>query len=189
MDRKIRFKFVHYFKDNYELNCVPTTPSTTFFITSPHKVIWTGKQYRIIATRKLMGRETIAFWQLEYMEQIEIISEKREGKSDPSIQELDDYFTRKINPLFPFKCTKLKVPHSFVSKVIEKFGTDITMQPIDDEYFVVSIKTPPTPDLYMWTIYFSPRIEIIYPEDANSKLQLYFLELSKGNAPEFPYGD
>ncbi len=129
---------------------------------------------------------------LELMEQIKILTEKREGIA--TIQGMTDDSDIEIL----FRTIKLKVDKWDVSEVIKKFENDVSISPDGSTSFIATIHEELTPELYMWTREFSPPIEIIYPENAEEKFKRYFLSISKGERPDdcfyrdgftFPFGD
>lgn len=116
--------------------------------------------------------------ELGLMEQIKILSEKREGKAiAQSWLEGDD-------KNIPAEIVKLKVAKSYVSEVTDKFGSTVSMIPEGDAAFIATIHEEATPELYIWTRRFEPPIEIVYPENAEANLRAYFLSLAKGEMPD-----
>ena len=61
------------------------------------------------------------------------------------------------------------------------------MVPLDDDFFTVTVDHSPTPEFYLWTLKFHPRIEILAPEDAETKLKAYFADVSNRIGTLRPY--
>lgn len=121
--------------------------------------------------------------ELGLMEQIKILSEKREGKAiAQSWLEGDD-------KNIPSEIVKLKVAKSYVSEIIDKFGSTVPMTPEGEATFIATVHEEATPELYMWTQRFDPPIEIIYPENAEADFKAYFLSLARGEAPDGDFYD
>lgn len=116
---------------------------------------------------------------IRHMEQIKILTDRREGK-DFAQKHLED---GKRTTALQMSCekTKLKVSNEYLTEIIDKFGSDATISPIDDKFSVVTINEAPTPELYMWTREFYPFMEITFPEGTEDRMRAYFAVLSKDN--------
>ena len=114
---------------------------------------------------------------IRHMEQIKILTDKREGK-DFAKKRLEGGKQATALQTFSEK-TKLKVSNEYLTDIIDKFGNDATISPIDDEFSVVTINEEPTPKLYMWTREFFPFMEIVFPEGVEDRMRSYFAALSK----------
>lgn len=116
--------------------------------------------------------------ELGLMEQIKIHTEQREGKS------IAQTWLDGDNQDASSGIVKFKVAKSYVSEIIDKFGSNIQMIPDGNTFFIATIHEEVTPELYMWAQRFDPPIEIIYPENAETEMKAYFLSLAKGEAPD-----
>ena len=133
---------------------------------------------------KRRGELLTNYFPLEYLEQIKILPDRREGhdiaKHRFEYEAQSDKVTYR---------TKLKSSNRNITGLIEKFGTDIHVTPIDDKFFIAAIKESITPELYLWLKEFMPPIEVIYPEDTESKMRVFFSKIGEGDysivAPEY----
>lgn len=176
-DRKISYKYFHYSRDTQRTKWYADVDGSKIIIASPHGVAWNGNQFMILTTRTTGEHTQVYMLQLGNMEQVKILSEKRKGK-DRAQQILETGFWNVDQPARALWQTKLKVSNSFAEDIFEKFGLDITMVPLDNDFFTVTVNHSPTPEFYLWTLKFHPRIEILAPEDAETKLKAYFADLS-----------
>lgn len=119
------------------------------------------------------------FLDIRYMEQIKILTDKREGKDNAKRRLNIERQRREQIRLNSSPKTKLKVSNNHLVDIFLAFGNDATVSPIDDKFSVVSIHQEATPELYMWTREFWPNMEIIFPEDAEDKIREYFADLSE----------
>lgn len=185
-DRKISYKYFHYSRDMQRTKRYADIDGSKIIIASPYGVSWNGEHFTILATRVTSKCTRAYMLQLDNMEQVKILEEKREGKA--RIQHmLDDGFQNVDHPARALCQTKLKVPNSCFEDIIEKFGLDVTIIPLDEKFFAVTVDHSPTPEFYLWTLKFHPRIEILAPEDAETKLKAYFADVSKGIDTLRPY--
>lgn len=116
--------------------------------------------------------------ELGLMERIKILAEKREGKA------IAQRWLDGDNKDVPSEIVRLKVSKSYISEIVDKFGSNTQMASDGDTFFIATIHEEITPELYMWTQRFDPPIEIIYPENAENEMKAYFLSLAKGEAPD-----
>lgn len=166
-DRKISYKYFKYKLDRQNQKEYCDNDNSKILTTSPYEVSWDGNQFIVsIATGYLV---------LEHMEQIKILEDKRDG-ADIAQKRLDSE-REEISR----EKTKLKVSNIYYSDIVDRFGNDVTISHLDDEFFIVTINESPSPELYMWTRTFFPCLEIVFPEDEEAKLQNYFSELAKGD--------
>lgn len=178
-DRKISYKYFHYSGDVQHSKWYAEIDGSKIIVASPHGVFWNGDGFTIFTTRTAGENTRIYLLKLGNMEQIKIHSDKRDGKSRAK-ELLKNEFSDLEEPSRALWQTKLKVPNAYAEVIIEKFGLDVTMVPLDDEFFTVVVDEPPTSEFYLWTLRFHPRIEILTPEDAETKFKTYFTDLLNG---------
>lgn len=154
--------------------------------TSPYEVSWNGDSFQIFTVRKSNDIFKKYVLQLSHMEQIETIPDKREGK-EIAEKGLSGFGNKGHTSSFYIR-TKFRADNIYTSDFIDKFGENVVITPMPYNYFIASIDEPLTPELYLWTKKFlSPRIEIIFPEDAESKLRQYFADISEGKQTVQPF--
>lgn len=124
-----------------------------------------------------------AYIDIRHMEQIQILPYRREGKDFAKKHLGDGQQTTALR--MSSKKTKLKVSNGYLTDVIDRFGNDATISPIDDKFSVVTINKEPTPELYMWTREFFPFMKITFPEGAEDRMRAYFADLSRDNESFF----
>lgn len=182
-DKQISYQYEGNIRNSK--NCIKIDGSSVI-TASPAGVIWTGASYLIFAIRKRNDKTHRYVLQLEKMKHLKILEEKREG-----ISEAHDVYTS-FQKAFDEREdkqweTKLKVKGAFTSEIAEKFGHEATITPLNSQYFIVTLNTYPTPELYMWTRKFNPPIKIIEPSDAEDELRGYFSDLANGDCTAPPY--
>ena len=120
------------------------------------------------------------------MEQIKILPDKRDGKDSDKIL-LNYRLSTEGKASSHDHQIKLKVSNTHIWDVIEKFGADVEMLPLDNNYSIATANVSITPSLYLWTLQFRPRIEIIFPENAEKQIREYFAEIAEGKQPIPPF--
>lgn len=180
-DRKISYKYHPHNSD---------TPAkidgSTTIIASPAGVVWTGNGYEFIAARKMQNKISTYFLPLDWIKQVKILEEKRDNVSTAR------EFYKNLQKIYDEGKdddweTKLKVSNTHALAVAKNFGHEATIEPLGTNYFIATIHTYPTPELYMWALSFDPRIEIIDPPDAEDELRGYFSDLANGEFVPPPY--
>lgn len=183
-DRKISFKFFHYTINKDFPKKYISIEGSKVIIGSPYSVIWNGENFSVMIIMKRRGELLTNYFPLEYLEQIRILPDAREGHD--IAERRFKYDAQSDNELY---ITKLKSSNRNITGLIDKFGTDIHVTPIDDEFFIAAIKESITPELYLWLKEFMPPIEVIYPEDTESKMRVFFSKIGEGDysivAPEY----
>lgn len=178
-DRKISYKYFKYRLSGQTSKVYRETDSSKVHTTSPYEVSWDGNQF-IVACFKENPR-TSSFLELDHMEQIKILEDRRDGMVIAQRQLEEDHAYEKTCK------TKLKVSNIYYSDVIDRFGNDVSISILDNEYFIATINEAVSPELYLWTHSFFPCFEIIYPEDAEIKLHDYFSKILDGYTAIPPY--
>lgn len=179
-NRKISYKYFEYALNEHRSKNYRDMNKSKIITASPYAVLWED-EFIVFAVMKITEeeeeQEAGAYIELKYMEQIKILDEEREGKeiAQKSLKHENDILTKQS-----LEKTKLKVSKMYVTDVVDKFGDDVIMTPIDDEFFIATIDGVPTPELYMWTRTFFPCLEIVYPPDKEAKLKRYFADISEG---------
>ena len=185
-DQKIKYKYFHHSADRNCPKRYVLIDGSSIIKTSPYEVSWNGDSFQIFTVRKSKEIYKKYVLQLSHMEQIEIIPDKREGKAVAE-KGLSGFGNKGHTSSFYIR-TKFLADNIWISDFIDKFGENVVITPLPNGYFTASIDEPLTPELYLWTTkFFSPRIEIIFPEDAESKLRQYFADISEGKQTIQPF--
>lgn len=209
-NRKISYKYfrytlngLHKSKEYYNIDDRKT------FMASPYYISWTGDKFIIYALRKdtddmlaeqyaediedddedteiaevMKNTESYihCYLELNHMAEIKILTDKREGNDIAQRQLEHEDFENTGEK------TKLKVPKEFVSDIVDKFGNEARISPVDNKFFIATINQPCSPELYMWARTSLHFFEIIYPENAENRLKSYFADLSKSDVFMVPY--
>lgn len=184
--KKISYKYFHYSRELHPHKEYVDIDGSKIITASPHGVSWNGDSFTILTTRNTQSGTKVYLLQLDNMEQIKILTDQREGK--PRVQKLLEHgfgqgenFTNSNSPM------KLKVSNLFAPEILKTFGNDVIMVPVDNNFFTVAVGSLPTPEFYLWTLKFNPRIEILSPEGAEDKLKAYFREIGMGRQDYLPY--
>lgn len=175
-DRKISFKFFHYTINKDFPKKYISMGGSKVITGSPYSVYWNGEKFSVMIIRERRGELLQHYFPLEYLEQIKILPEKRDGH-DIAERGLE-YDAQRDKVIYR---TKLKSSNRNITGLIDKFGKDIHVTPIDDDFFMAEVEESITPELYLWLKGFMPPVEVIYPEDTESEMRTFFSKIGEGD--------
>ena len=175
-DRKISFKFFHYTINKDTPKKYISIGNSKIVSGSPYSVYWNGEKFSVMIIRERHGELLPHHFPLEYLEQVKILPDKREGQ-----EIIEDRLKRNSEISKKKYKTKLKSSNRNITGLIDKFGRDILVTPIDDNFFIAAVEETITPALYLWLKEFVPPIEVIYPENTESEMRDFFSKISKGD--------
>ena len=175
-DRKISFKFFHYTINKDFPKKYINIGGSKVITGSPYIVTWDGERFIVMIIIERRRKLLQHYFPLEYLEQIKILPDEREGHD--IAERRFEYEAQSDKVTYR---TKLNASNRNITGLIEKFGTDIHVTPIDDEFFIAAIKESITPELYLWLKEFMPPIEVIYPEDTESEMRAFFSKIGEGD--------
>ncbi len=166
-NRKIGFRYVHYTpnKDN------PKTYSKSgeLLIVSPYALIWNNGNYYLYA----YDGKKFRYYRVDRMERIsQPMAEKREGKDLYQEREIVSQ-KAKVFDMFGGKeyTVRIRFRNELADAVIDQFGKDIIMTPIDENHFVITAPIEISPPFFAWIATFGRRVKILSPEPVVEKMR------------------
>jgi len=185
-DRKISYRYFLFTGDKDDPKQYIKKNGSKVLIASPYRVLWTDSSFLILGVEKTSGNDRPSMLQLDHMEQVKILKDKRDVDVNNYSAGWDiiEKYGRNASSSSPARMVQIKSPKFNATIIADKFGANTMMRPLDEDFLIATIDIEPIPmtmiDLYIWTMRFRPRIEIVFPVDAESKLREFFSELSKG---------
>lgn len=123
-DKKISFKFFHYTINKDFPKKYISIEGSKVIIGSPYSVTWNGENFSVMIIMKRRGELLTNYFPLEYLEQIKILPDRREGH-DIAERRFKYEAQSDKEPYI----TKLKSCYRNITGLIDKFGTDIHVTP------------------------------------------------------------
>lgn len=156
---KIKF---HYFEWNLKKQRA-IRKNGEFYTVSPWALTWDDENYYMIAYDD--KSEIIKHYRVDKMMDISLMDELRKGESLFADFDIASY-SRKTFGMYGGneKNVTLSFPNSLVGVVIDRFGTDINILPIDDENFSTSVKIAVSPQFFSW-VFSLKGSRILSPDD------------------------
>ena len=173
-DRQIRFK---YFDWNLEKKMEPRYDGR-WYTFSPWALMWDDEKYYLIGYDSRYER--ILHYRVDKMMEIQVLDDPREGKDAFSKFNIAHY-TNTLFGMYAGDETKvtLEAENKLVSVLIDRFGKDIIIAPIDDEYFRTTVTVAVSKQFFGWIMSLDGDIRIIAPAGVVEEMQETLRELSE----------
>ena len=127
---------------------------------SPFVLIWNNDQYYVVGDCEKHGK--ITKYRLDRVANLEIIAEERvESPADFSVS---DYFSKEFSMLAGEHCTvELICENKLINSLIDKFGTDFSMETVDDQHFKAKVDVALSGTFYGWVFASCGAMKIVSP--------------------------
>ena len=159
-DKKIKFQYYQWNeKKEMELR-----HSGAWYHISPWGLSWNNENYYLVGYDS--EEEKIKHFRVDKMLHIKLSKESREGKEHFKKLDMADY-AKKSFGMFGGKerTVKLLVKNNLAGVIIDRFGKDVMMIPVDNEHFTVSVDIHVSKQFLGWVFSLGENIKIIGPED------------------------
>ncbi len=159
-DRQIRFK---YFKWDLQKK-VKLRKEGDWFQISPWILLWDNEYYYLVGYDA--GYQMIKHYRVDKMLNISLADEKREGGEQFKKLDITRY-TRSLFGMFTGEETKvtLEVQNSMVSVIIDRFGKDIYITPIDEDRFRTTVNVTVSNQFLGWIMGLGGKVKITGPDE------------------------
>ena len=165
-DRQIRFK---YFKWDLQKK-MKLRKEGDWFRVSPWHLIWDNEYYYLIAYDNENNK--IKHYRVDKMLKISLVDEQREGKEQYKKFDIARY-TRGLFGMFGGEETKvtLEVHNSMVSVIIDRFGKDIYITPVDEEHFRTNVNVSVSSQFLGWIMSLGDKVRIVGPDEVVEQMK------------------
>ena len=172
-DRQIRFK---YFKWDVQKQ-MKLRKKGDWFRVSPWVLLWDHEYYYLVAYDG--ENQMIKHYRVDKMLNISLCEEKREGKEQFGKIDISHY-ARSLFGMFSGEETKvtLEVENSMVSVIIDRFGKDIFITPIDEDHFRTTVNVALSNQFLGWIMSLGEKVTITGPEEAVEQMKSEIRRLS-----------
>ncbi len=168
-DYQIAFHYFHYTPDkrtpkNYSKN-------GNQFIVSPFALYWDKGNYYLYA----YDGKKFRYFRVDRMERISNpLPQKREGKEAFREKNLTDK-KAKVFDMFGGKeyNVRIRFRNELADAVIDQFGKDVMMIPVDAEHFTITVPLEISPTFFAWITTFGRRVKILEPDDVVQKMRKF----------------
>lgn len=163
-NHEITFK---YFDLNYKKEKVLRHDGKTYRA-SPWSLCWDDENYYLISYDDEMSQ--IRHFRVDKMTDIRESKEQRKGKAVFSQFDRADY-SKQVFGMFSGtpEPVVLRCRKALAHILFDRFGTDLSVRSVDEEYFDVTVKVIVSPPFLSWVFQFCGDVTIISPENVKEK--------------------
>ncbi len=173
-DRQIRFK---YYKWDIQKKMVFRRKGAWYRI-SPWALMWDDENYYLVAYDALDG--LIKHFRVDKMLNISLAEDKREGKEQFRQFDMVRY-TRSLFGMFSGeeKMVTLDAENSIVSVLIDRFGKDISIRPVDEHHFQTTVNVSVSSQFLGWILALGGKVKITAPDEVVELMRSEIRNLSR----------
>ncbi len=134
------------------------------YVVSPWALTWDDENYYMIAYDA--EAEKIKHYRVDKMMNITVLSTEREGAEN--FEDFDmALYSKKTFGMYGGKdeFVTIQCKNSLAGVIVDRFGTDVIMTPVDSEHFSVTVKVAISPLFFTWIMNFGADIKIISPQN------------------------
>ncbi len=127
---------------------------------SPWALSWDNEKYYLVGYDEDL--KAIRHYRVDKILNLKISDKQRMGKSEFSVFDIAKY-TKRIFGMFDGeeRKVKLRVKNSFVGVIIDRFGTDIVIDKINDEYFETEVEVAVSEQFLGWILALGDNVKIV----------------------------
>jgi len=171
-DLQIRFQYVEWTvqkKQEYR-------HGGAFYKVSPLHLVWDDENYYLIAFDENAKRTK--HYRVDKMRSMEILADKRSPESASDKTDLAG-FAKKTFGMFGGRDLQVRLicRNHLAGVVIDRFGSDVWMVPLDGDHFAVSVTVTVSPQFFGWVTAIGKDMRIEGPEDVKSQYREYLQEV------------
>ncbi len=159
---KISFKYYNY---NLNKERVPRHNGEIYVI-SPYATIWKDDRYYLVGYSD--KRDKVVSFRIDRMETPNVTKQK-------SVPVPDEFsvtnYTDKITKMFdgPAEKITLRCRNELIDQVIDRFGTGISIHPVDDEYFEITETVAISGTFFGWLFQYVEEMMIVSPPNVRNE--------------------
>lgn len=165
-DRQIRFKYVQW-------NIRKETSlrrDGVWYQVSPWALMWADENYYLVGYDAADGK--IKHYRVDKMLRISLASEKREGQDQFKKFNMPRY-TKSLFGMFGGEETRvtLEAENSMVGVLIDRFGKDIIISPVDGTRFRTTVTVAVSRQFLGWIIALGGGVKIVGPDEVTDQMR------------------
>ena len=165
-NKKIQFQYFQWnIKKEMELR-----HDGAWYHISPWGLSWDDENYYLVGYDA--KAEQIKHYRVDKMLHIRMSEENREGKEHFKKLDMADYAKKSFGMFGGEEQTvKLLVHNSLAGVIIDRFGKDVMMIPVDEEYFSVNVDVRVSRFFLGWVFSLGADVQIVGPDEVINQMQ------------------
>ena len=178
-DQQIEFRFAHHTPDYKH----PKRYSNdgAYYTVSPFALYWNNGFYYLYAY--LSDKKDFHFFRIDRMEDISpLIGKKRDGKEEFRSANLSSAKRKaKIFDMYSGDeyLIRLQCQNKIADYIIDKFGKDTMLIPVDEKHFIVDVFVEISPPFFAWIATFGKQIKILSPDPVVAEMKKFINNVSE----------
>lgn len=171
-NKKIGFKYCEW---NLKRELVPKKNGEEYVV-SPWYLIWDDENYYLIGYDE--EADIAKYYRVDKMKEISIKECARTGND--KMKDMDvAAFCKSTFGMYDGEDRKvyIKLPNKLVGVVLDRFGKDVTIKPIDNENFEARVDAKVSGQFFGWVVGLGKEVEIIGPEDVRKEFKAYIADV------------
>ena len=173
-NKKIKFQYYQWnSKKEMELR-----HGGAYYHISPWGLSWDDENYYLVGYDSDV--QIIKHYRVDKMLHIKMTEEPREGKEHFKKLDMADY-TKKSFGMYGGKeqTVKLLVENGLAGVMIDRFGKDIMMIPVDDDHFTVNVDVRVSGPFFGWIISLGEGVKIVGPDEVVEQMRMEIERLQR----------
>lgn len=173
-NNQVAFKYVHYTAGIGIETAKKYSKSGDLWYVSPFALYWSEGSYYLYAY--IDEKKGFRYFRIDRMENVSIpLGMKREGNGLFNASSLKSKKQAKIFKMYGGKEYKVRLQaiNPLADAIIDEFGKDVTLVPIDKNHFTVDVLVEVSPTFFSWIFGFGKRIRITHPSDVVDQYKNY----------------
>lgn len=149
-----------------------------FYVVSPLNLIWDDENYYLIGYDEQVGQ--IRHYRVDKMRNMSITEDARTAEAME--QKIDTAaFSKKTFGMYSGVDTKVQLRGSreLAGVILDRFGTDIWMRPLDEDHFSAQVTVTVSPQFFGWVTAIGKGLEITGPAEIRAQYMEYLEGLLK----------
>ena len=173
-NKKIKFQYFQWnVKKEMELR-----HGGAYYHISPWGLSWDDENYYLVGYDS--AAQTIKHYRVDKMLHIQVTDEVREGKEHFKRLDMADYAKKSFGMFGGTEQTvKLLVNNGLAGVIIDRFGKDVMMIPVDEEHFSVNVNIHVSGHFFGWIISLGEGVKIVGPTEVVEQMKAEIERLKK----------
>lgn len=169
-ERKLIFRYT-----DYNLDMTKSVSEEVYKI-SPYVMVWSNDHYYVVGFSDKL--EKLAQFRIDRMYHPEVTQEA--GVKQPEGYDINEYI-RHMDKMFSGERidVTLVCENHLLKNIVDRFGTDIHPERVDDQCFRVDVQAMDSPTFYSWIFQFKGEVCIAGPEDIRKEYREMLLGVLK----------
>lgn len=169
---KISFRYFEYTIDKER----SFKKAGEYYTISPFALLWDDENYYMIGFDSEAG--ILKHYRVDKMTNIMITEQKRDGTEHFETIDMGKY-AGKLFSMFggEEKAVRLCFENSLIGVVIDRFGKDITLMPMDETHFYINVSVVISPQFFGWMAGLGRLAQIISPDSVKEEYRRHIASI------------